>query len=230
MKQARVRSTEAFFGRRRGKALKPRQLASYSLLEPLRIDPGRPTPADIRSLFSDEVDRIHLEIGFGAGENLLAQLARNPHTGFIGVEPFVNGMARLLTALEGTVPGRLRLHDDDATQILDWLPQASLDGIDLFYPDPWRKKRHFKRRFVNPSNLDRFARVLRPGGLFRFASDWESYVDWSLARCRDHVAFEWLATGADDWRTPWADWVGTRYEAKAVSEGRIPTYLAFRRI
>ncbi|MCV0395045.1 MAG: tRNA (guanine(46)-N(7))-methyltransferase TrmB [Rhizobiaceae bacterium] len=229
-RQTRARSTEAFFGRRRGKRLKPRQAASFALLDRLRLDLSRPAPPDAGTLFADEVDAVRLEIGFGAGENLLAQLERCPRTGFIGVEPFVNGMAKLLTALDGADPGRLRLHDDDATQVLDWLPDASLDGLDLFYPDPWRKKRHFKRRFVNPDNLDRFARVLRPGGRFRFASDWESYVDWALVQCRDHAAFEWLANGADDWGRPWNDWVGTRYEAKAIREGRIPTYLTFQRV
>jgi tRNA (guanine-N7-)-methyltransferase len=122
------------------------------------------------------------------------------------------------------------VYDDDATRLLDWLPPASLCGIDLFYPDPWPKKRHWKRRFVNAANLDRFARVLRPGGTFRFDSDIDSYVNWTLLHCRAHPAFEWQAETAADWRDPYEGWSGTRYEAKAVQEGRRPAYLRFLRV
>ena len=114
--------------------------------------------------------------------------------------------------------------------LLDWLPPASLSGIDLLYPDPWPKQRHFKRRFVSAKNLDRFARVLKPGAPFRFASDIDSYVDWTLLHLRDHPDFEWLARDADDWRTPFPGWPGTRYEAKAIREGRTGTYLTFGRL
>jgi tRNA (guanine-N7-)-methyltransferase len=145
------------------------------------------------------------------------------------VEPFVNGMAKLMLALETAPLDNLRVHDDDATRLLDWLPDASLSGIDLFYPDPWPKKRHFKRRFVNRANLDRFARVMKPGAPFRFASDIDSYVDWTLLHCRDHPAFAWQAETAADWREPYEGWPGTRYEAKALREGRRPAYLSFRR-
>src|SRR5690606_14394769 len=113
--------------------------------------------------------------------------------------------------------------------LLDWLPARSLDSIDLLYPDPWPKKRHWKRRFVSPENLDRFARVLKPGGSFRFASDIDSYVNWTLLHLRDHDAFEWQASSAKDWRNPYPGWPGTRYEAKAIREGRQAAYLTFRR-
>ena len=119
----------------------------------------------------------------------------------------------------------------DATQLLDWLPDASIARIDLLYPpDPWPKKKHWKRRFVNPANLDRFARVLRPGGQFRFASDIDHYVTWTLLECRRHAAFEWMARSAVDWTRAYDGWQGTRYEAKALREGREPAYLAFRRV
>jgi tRNA (guanine-N7-)-methyltransferase len=114
--------------------------------------------------------------------------------------------------------------------LLDWLPAASLAGVDLLYPDPWPKKRHWKRRFVGRANLDRFARVLAPGGRFRFASDIDTYVDWTLLHCRAHPAFEWRAETADDWRLPYEGWPGTRYEAKALREGRTPAYLTFEKI
>ena len=116
-----------------------------------------------------------------------------------------------------------------AAELLDWLPPASLAAIDLLYPDPWPKFRHWKRRFVSEKNLTRFARVLRPGGLFRFASDIESYVEWTLLHVRDHADFTWTARDADDWRQPWAGWPGTRYEQKAFREGRQGSYLTFQR-
>lgn len=225
------RSSEAFFGRRRGKRLRPGQMAALETLLPsLKLDPEQPAPADIRTLFARPVDEVRLEIGFGGGEHLLAEVERHPNTGFIGVEPFVNGMAKLVSALGGEPPPNLRLYDDDATVLLDWLPEAALSGIDLLYPDPWPKKRHWKRRFVNAANLDRFARVLKPGGTFRFASDIDTYVNWTLLHCRDHPAFAWKAESADDWRRPYEGWPGTRYEAKAVRERRAPAYLTFIRV
>ncbi|MBO6717786.1 MAG: tRNA (guanosine(46)-N7)-methyltransferase TrmB [Rhizobiaceae bacterium] len=224
------RATEAFFGRRRGKALRPAQQAAVDALLPrLRIDPGAPPPAKLETLFDAEVGEVRLEIGFGGGEHLLHRADTIPGAGFIGVEPFFNGMAKLLSALESAPRSNIRVYDDDATQLLDWLPGASLAGIDLLYPDPWPKKRHWKRRFVNPDNLDRFARVLKPGGVFRFASDIDTYVNWTLLACRAHSAFEWQASSADDWRQPYPAWPGTRYEAKAIREGRAPAYLTFRR-
>ena len=224
------RSSEAFFGRRRGKAVRPVQAAALErALSASRLDPAGPAPRDLGELFPVRVGRVRLEIGFGGGEHLHHEAGRFPGTGFIGVEPFVNGMAKLAAALEREPRANLRLYDDDATRLLDWLPVSSLDGIDLLYPDPWPKKRHWKRRFVNPANLDRFARVMKPGAAFRFASDIDSYVNWTLLACRAHDAFEWIAAGPDDWRRPYEGWPGTRYEAKAVREGRVPAYLTFRR-
>lgn len=226
----RRRSAEAFFGRRHGKTLRAAPAAALqSELPRYRLDLTRPAPARLAELFAAPVSSVRIEIGFGGGEHLLYEAERHPGSGFIGVEPFVNGMAKLATALAGAPRDNLRVHDDDATQLLDWLPPGSIDGIDLFYPDPWPKKRHWKRRFVGRANLDRFARVMKPGALFRFASDIESYVNWTLFACRAHGGFEWLAATADDWRRPYAGWPGTRYEAKAVREGRAPAYLTFRR-
>lgn len=225
------RSTEAFFGRRRGKRLRPLQHeAMSSLLPQLKIDLEHVAPEDLASLFDHPVKSVWLEIGFGGGEHLISHVERKPDTGFIGVEPFVNGMAKLTSLLDGRSPGNLRLYDDDATQLLDWLPEACLDGIDLFYPDPWPKKRHWKRRFVNETNLDRFAKVLKPGGVFRFASDIDTYVNWTLLHCRAHGAFAWQAESVENWRWPYENWPGTRYEAKALREGRTPAYLTFVRV
>ena len=226
----RSRSTEGFFGRRRGKTLRPLQAAALERgLKLHGLDLAAQPPEDLAALFEAPVTGIRLEIGFGGGEHLLAEVDRHPGTGFVGVEPFVNSMAKLMVEVADRPRPNLRVHDDDATQLLDWLPAASLAGIDLLYPDPWPKKKHWKRRFVNPANLDRFARVLQPGGRFRFASDVDDYVNWTLLACAAHGSFEWDVRGAADWRVPYEGWPGTRYEAKALREGRRPAYLTFRR-
>lgn len=225
------RASESFFGRRRGKALRPGQVAALeSVLPRYRIDLAESPPDRLAALFEAPVSSVRLEIGFGGGEHLLHEARAHPEIGFIGVEPFVNGMAKVMAMVAREPLANLRVYDDDATRLLDWLPPASLDGIDLFYPDPWPKKRHWKRRFVGKANLDRFARVLKPGAMFRFASDIDSYVNWTLLACRRHGAFEWEARQAADWNEPYPGWPGTRYEAKALREGRRPAYLTFKRL
>lgn len=226
------RSTEAFFGRRRGKAMKPRQATLYEAQLPvlrIAIEQG-PPPADIANLFSNHPEKIRLEIGFGGGEHLIHESGRFLEMGFIGVEPFVNSMAKCLANAAEAGLKNIRVYDDDATQLLDWLPASSLDEIDLLYPDPWPKMKHWKRRFVNEANLDRFARVLKEGGRFRFASDIDTYINWTLQHIDGHHAFEWPARNADDWRKPYENWPGTRYEAKAFREGRTPAYLTFLKV
>lgn len=224
------RAAGAFFGRRRGKTLRDQQAAALAAgLETYGLDLSVSPPPHIFGLFSVPVSSVRLEIGFGGGERLLGEASGAQGAGFIGVEPFVNGMAKLMASLRESPLPNIRVYDDDATRLLDWLPDASLDRIDLFYPDPWPKKKHWKRRFVSPQNLDRFARVLKPGGVFRFASDIDSYVNWTLLKCRAHPAFEWQARDAEDWRQPYPGWTRTRYEAKAIREGRPPAYLTFRR-
>ena len=170
-----------------------------------------------------------LEIGFGGGEHLVHRASLHPELGFVGCEPFVNGMAKAVSAIAEGKLTNIRLFGEDATALLDWLPDAALSRIDLLYPDPWPKKRHWKRRFVNAGNVKRFHRVLRPGGEFRFASDIENYVNWTLRHVLDHGGFEWTALHPDDWHQPWDEWISTRYEQKAVREGRTPAYFIFRR-
>ncbi|WP_393993346.1 tRNA (guanine(46)-N(7))-methyltransferase TrmB [Xanthobacter oligotrophicus] len=219
----------AFYGRRIGKSLRGAQQDAMVRLLPtwrFALEEVR-TPA---ALFPHTIAGLWLEIGFGGGEHLISHAARRPDMGFIGAEPFINGMARMLVDLEKAGLSNIRLFGEDAALLLDRLPEASLDGADLFYPDPWPKRRHWKRRFVRPDNLDRLARAIRPGGLFRFASDVPHYVGWTLAEVRAHSAFRWTAERADDWRQPYPHWPGTRYEAKALEEGRSPTYLTFERI
>ncbi len=170
-------SQRAFFGRRKGHPLKPRQAALFDTLLPrLALDLGKPAPNDLRSLFATTPDTVRLEIGFGGAEHLIAQAKDNPDCGFIGTDAFINGMAKALVAIDENKLDNIRLHFGDASELLDWLPPNALARIDLLYPDPWPKRRHWKRRFIQDENLHRLARVLRPGGELRFATDIPDYA------------------------------------------------------
>jgi tRNA (guanine-N7-)-methyltransferase len=220
----------AFYGRRKGKALRKGQAERLETALPsLSLDLSAPAPADIATLFPHTPGEIRLEIGFGGGEHMIFRASETPEAGFIGVEPFVNGMTKALGAIARGGLTNIRLSGEDAVKVLDWLPDACLDRVALLYPDPWPKKRHWKRRFVGADNVSRFARVLKDGGAFHFASDIDTYVDWTLEHVRANPDFTWTATGPDDWRLPWANWPGTRYEAKARREGRVSAYLTFVR-
>lgn len=219
------------YGRRQGRPLRAgrRQLLDAVLPELEIALPEEERRLDPARLFDRPPAALFLEIGFGGGEHLVHRALEDPKTGFIGIEPFVNSMAKLLSKVDELGIRNIRLHDDDATVVLDWLPENSLDQIDLLYPDPWPKKKHWKRRFVSDVNLARFHRVLKPGGFFCFASDIDSYVNWTLQHATRHGGFEWVAQDARDWLTPFNNWPGTRYEAKARREGRSSAYLTFRR-
>ena len=220
----------AFFGRRKGHPLRARQAALLDTLLPrLALNLTVPAPANMATLFPAPVDDIRLEIGFGGAEHLIEQAQNNPDHGFIGAEPFVNGMAKALAAIDERKLANIRLHHADAVALLDWLPAGALARIDLLYPDPWPKRRHWKRRFVNEENIGKFARILRGGGTFHFATDWANYAEWTLQRFLRSPDFTWTAERADDWRKPWRGFAGTRYEAKAIREERTPCYLVFRR-
>ena len=219
----------AFFGRRKGHPLKPRQAALFDTLLPcIAPDLAKPAPADLRALFGD-VDDVRLEIGFGGAEHLINQAKANPHGGFIGSDAFVNAIAKALTAIEADKLDNVRLHFGDASALLDWLPAGALARVDLLYPDPWPKRRHWKRRFIQDELLTRLARILKPGGELRFATDIADYAAWALARVLRSRDFIWTAERADDWRQPWPGFSGTRYEAKAKREGRVPAYFIFRK-
>lgn len=222
-----------FIGRRKTKPLKPGPARLVKeLLPKLKLNPDVPAPQELTTLFPS-AQRVHLEIGFGNGEHLTHRAHTNPGIGYIGVEPFINGLSQALVQIEDKALGNVRLYDDDAGALLDWLPAQSLERVSLLYPDPWPKFKHWKRRFVSPRNLDRIARALKPGGLFLFASDIEHFVGWTLLHCRDHAEFSWSAKRANDWNQTengaFSDWPGTRYEAKALREDRLPTYLTFER-
>src|SRR5690606_37450187 len=200
-----------------------------TLLPALALPLDKPAPADLRGLFAIPVREVRMEIGFGGAEHLIAQAQQHPDIGFIGVEPFVNGMAKALAAIDMLALRNIRLHFDDAVALFDWLPPTALARIDLLYPDPRPKRRHWKRRFVQDESLKALARLLRESGEFRFATDIPHYAAWTLARIMRAPDFEWTAECAADWRLPWPGFVRTRYEAKAVREGRMPAYFIFRR-
>jgi tRNA (guanine-N7-)-methyltransferase len=230
MSEKRQPRRGAFFGRRKGHALRPRQTRLFETLLPrLALNLAAPPPANLALLFPDPVDSVRLEIGFGGGENMIAQAEQHRRAGFIGVEPFVNGMAKALAAIELKKLSNVRLHFDDATPLLDWLPAASLACVDLIYPDPWPKRRHWKRRFIQDESVAAIARILQPGGELRFATDVPDYATWTLRHLIQSADFAWTAEGADDWRRPWPGFSATRYEAKARRQGRTPCYLIFRR-
>jgi tRNA (guanine-N7-)-methyltransferase len=230
MTETASKRSGAFFGRRKRHALRSRQAALFETLLPrLALDVAAPAPHDLRTLF-DGATEVRLESGFGGGEHLMAQAERHPDIGFIGIEPFINGMGKALATIEERKLGNIRLHHGDAIDILAWLPDASLARFDLLYPDPWPKRRHHKRRFVQDRTVAQIGRVLRQGGEFRFASDIADYVAWTLQRLLRSRDFVWTAEQAADWRAPWGEFTGTRYEAKAKREGRVPNYLTFRRV
>lgn len=218
----------AFFGRRKGKSLREGQSARIEgLLPALRLPEGE--IPDLKALFPIPVAAVRLEIGFGGGEHLLSRMRESPEIGFIGCEPFVNGMAKFLAVVEREKLQNIRLWDGDAALLLPRLPAGALDAIDLLYPDPWPKRRQRKRRFVSDRTIGLFARALREGGRFRFASDIDDYIGWTLARLLRSPDFDWTDERADDWRQPYPGWVRTRYEAKAIKAGRVPSYLTARR-
>jgi tRNA (guanine-N7-)-methyltransferase len=220
----------AFFGRRKGHKLRPHQAQLIDTLLPqLAVDRGRPAPADLRTLFAVPLDAVQLEIGFGGGEHMIAQARQQPRTGFIGVEPFVNGMAKALAAIEAGELENIRLHFDDAISLVDWLPARSLARIDLIHPDPWPKRRHWKRRFVQDAMVAQLARILCDHGEFRFVTDIADYASWTLQRLMRSPHFEWTAQCADDWRKPWTGFAPTRYHAKAAREDRASCFLIFRK-
>lgn len=224
-------SERAFFGRRKGHKLRQHQAGLIEQLLPhLALDIDGEAPADARAIFAPVAEDVRLEIGFGGGEHLAAEATTFPATGFIGCEPYVNGMAKILAQIEAANIGNIRLFAGDAAELLAWLPEDSLSRIDLIHPDPWPKRRHWKRRFVQDRTIAAMARVLRSGGEFRFVCDIDDYCAWTLSHLARSQDFVWLAERADDFRQPWPGYTMTRYGRKAAREGRKAAYLRFRRV
>lgn len=223
-------SQRAFFGRRKGHPLKARQAELFDdLLPRLALDLSKPAPADLATLFPGIPETMRLEIGFGGAEHLIAQAQTHADCGFIGADGFLNAIGKALVAIDDNDLANIRLHHGDASELLDWLPTAAFTRIDLLYPDPWPKRRNWKRRFIQDDSLVRLARLLKPGGELRFATDIASYASYALARVLRSPDFVWTAEQADDWRKPWDGFSRTRYEAKAIREGRTPAYFIFRK-
>ncbi len=225
-----------FYGRRFGKTLRKGQI--YHLENTLpKIAPKGVTweenpdrnSIDLVELFGDDRP-VWLEIGFGGGEHMLHMAQTYPDVGIIGCEPYVNGVAMLVPRIAEEGITNARVHMGDARDVLDVLPEGSVEKAFLLYPDPWPKSRHHRRRFVIPENMDALARALKSGAEFRVATDIEDYVRQTMEVLLAHDEFECLNENPKDWHDPWADWHRTRYEAKAVREGRVPHYLTFRRV
>lgn len=222
-----------FYGRRHGKTLRNSQ-RGYLDQDLLALSPGSieweenpdRTPLDLNALFGGKP--VWLEIGFGGGEHMVHQAAANPNVGVIGSEPFINGVAMLLGKIRSAGVSNVAVHPGDVRDLFDVLPKASIERAFLLYPDPWPKKRHHRRRFVTPEYLEPLARVMAPGAVLRVATDIPDYVRQTLEEVPRH-GLTWTAEGPRDWWDPWADWIPTRYEQKALREGRVPHYLTFVR-
>jgi tRNA (guanine-N7-)-methyltransferase len=222
-----------FYGRLKGKGLRASQ-ERYLAEDLARLSPGpvgweenpERRPLDLNALFGERP--VWLEIGFGGGEHMVHQAQANPRVGIIGAEPYINGVAMLLGKIREAGLENLRVHPGDVRDLFDVLPDASVARAFLLYPDPWPKARHHRRRFVTPEYLAPLARVMRPGARLRVATDIPDYVRQTLEEVPRH-GFSWLAERAADWRAPWDDWISTRYEKKALREGRVPHYLTFER-
>ncbi len=216
------------YGRIRGRALRPGRAALLEdRLPALSLDPTG-GPLDPRALAPDAAE-VWLELGFGAGEHLAAQAQAHPDVLVLGAEPFLNGAASALRHIQAQGLGNVRIHAGDGREVMAALPDASVDRIFLLFPDPWPKTRHHKRRLVNAESVAEFARLLKPGGRLRFATDWADYVGWTLERFAASPAFAWTAEDANDWRRPPGDHVATRYQQKRLGDCE-PVFLEFRRL
>jgi tRNA (guanine-N7-)-methyltransferase len=218
------------YGRRKGPKLRARQAGLIETLLPtlaLKPEAGR----DPREYFAPgSISDVWLEVGFGAGEHLAWQAQAQPAVGIIGAEPYVAGMAKLLSRIADKTIGNIRLYTEDVRDVIAAAPDAAFGRLFILFPDPWPKTRHHKRRFIQMEMLNELARVMRHGTELRFATDDGGYLDWALERFSAHPAFRWLAESGADWRVRAQDWPQTRYEAKALKAGRKCAYLRFMRV
>jgi tRNA (guanine-N7-)-methyltransferase len=213
------------YGRAAGKPLSKTQTARLETLLPKIAIPegGTLTPLD---LFGGKAREAWLEIGFGGGEHLAGQAAKHPDVGFLGAEPFLEGVAKLLSEIEHEKLGNVRVRRGDARDLVEQLPPQSIDRAFILFPDPWPKTRHRKRRLIQPDFVAELARIMKPGAGLRFATDWADYANRALADIIRDGHFEWTAARADDWRKPPADHVTTRYQEKRLGDCA-PVFLDF---
>jgi tRNA (guanine-N7-)-methyltransferase len=219
------------YGRRSARRLRAgRRAAVEQKLPGIQIVlPPDEGPLDPAGLFDHTPSGLWLEVGFGAGEHLLEQARAHPDAGFIGCEPFFDGVAKLVQALDDEDIGNVRIFTDDARLMLRRLPPSCLAGAFILFSDPWPKTRHHKRRFISAPVLELLAQAMAPGAELRIATDHRGHLVWILEHLHRSEAFEWLARRADDWRRRPPDWPATRYERKAISAGRDCIYLRYRR-
>jgi len=219
------------YGRRRGRRLSTRQAALLERELPrLAISLAHPAQVELDRLFVPPVGEVWLEIGFGGAEHLIWQARANPHVGLIGCEPFADGIVKALSAIEAANLSNVRIHADDARPLLRWLPAASIARTFILFPDPWPKKRHHKRRLVSQASLAELARVMRPGGELRIATDVADYAGAILLAVEQQQSFRPTPAGPGVWQERGSDWPPTRYEQKALLEGRRCSYFRFQRI
>ena len=224
-------SNHRFHGRRRGRRLRQQREELVAELLPalqLRL-PEDDTVLDLLAQFARPVREIWLEIGFGNGEHLIWQAQHHGDVGMIGAEPFLNGVARLLSYIADSDVDNIRIVPDDVRPILDRLPTASVGRVFMLFPDPWPKVRHHRRRLVSQEFLDQLADAMTDGAELRLATDDADYAAWMLRLGLEHPAFDWLARRPGDWRRRPGDWPATRYEQKNRSGGQGPVFLRFRR-
>ena len=242
MKSARDNNEPKFFGRRKGRVVrKAKSFLLENMLPQIRV---KEVTDFNKNMFGTEKKEICLEIGFGDGQHIFGQAKNNPDVGYVGVEVFQNGVANLLSLISGIKEGdnlpvsvnaseydvnNIRVYDDDVRKLFQKIPNNFFDRVYLLFPDPWPKKKHASRRFVNPDNLKEIARVLKGGGLFRVATDHPVYKRHVLRTMHEAKDFVWTAKCGDDWRKEPVDWVKTKYQAKAIREGRRPVWFDYRR-
>jgi tRNA (guanine-N7-)-methyltransferase len=222
---------QRWYGRRSGRKLRPRRQGLFdNLLPQIRIDlPSDDGMVDLPELFPASMQTIWMEIGFGTGEHLAELATRHPEIGFIGCEPYVNGVAALLSKINENDLSNIRIFDDDVRLLIPRLPEACLRRLFVLFADPWPKTRHHRRRITVPDNLAEFARLLGDGGEMLFASDQHDFAAWSLSNILRQSNFEWLARCRADWTEEPAGWVPTRYQMKAGNKGLAPVFLRLRR-
>lgn len=226
-KQSDPTQIRRLYGRRQGHALREAQVELVEKLLP-QISIPEEGPVTSVSLFGDNRP-LHFEIGFGAGEHLAARADMLPDHGFIGCEPYLNGMVGALQHIRDGMLANIRLHMGNALDVLERIPDGSLSFVYLLHPDPWPKARHAKRRFMNDGPVDLIAAKLKPGGEFRFGTDHPVYLEWAMMIMNRREDFDWLCSGPKDWMIRPGGWPETRYEAKARQKGHEVWYFRYRR-